>query len=138
MISWFRFTLSISGVTGVGVTFPTFSLYKTYRIQGSVQMSFKRYHHQKNPQNHSNSKTKTRPNQHTTRLLNHYTQKGLGLGHNVSPKRSNGSLAINPLECGSGPCMESTLPTCSKKGLKKFAQRLYPSKKKKKRQTQFQ
>lgn len=30
MFSWLRLTLCISGVTGVGVPFPTFSLYKTY------------------------------------------------------------------------------------------------------------
>ena len=30
MFSWLRLTLCISGVTGVGVPLPTFSLYKTY------------------------------------------------------------------------------------------------------------
>jgi len=36
-----RLTLSISGVIGVGVPFPKFSLYKTCEIQKSTQKTFK-------------------------------------------------------------------------------------------------
>lgn len=81
---------------GVGVTFPTFSLYKTYRIQGEYPKVIEK-------------ENKFKTNQKAE-------QTELGLGH----RRSNWSFAIN-LGCRNGPWLESLMSkqSWSEKGLKK-------------------
>lgn len=55
MFSWLRLTLCISGVTGVGVAFPTVSLYKTYKspMDPKSQKEKKNYSYRKIRRNRS-------------------------------------------------------------------------------------